>query len=355
MPLLHRPRPSSPSGAALHAQVRALPILLTTLALPGAGALYRFGSRPVASDTAVAGIPTTVVRPDGAPPWPTLVFVNGATPDGRSHPTVQRLGRALARAGVAVYIPDLDGVASGELSPTTLEQAVAVAETVAASPDTAAGRVGLAGVSIGATLALLAAADMRLRRCTSVVACVAPFGDLADVMRFATTHPGSPAYLRNGLARSLAAMLPATPETVDLQVKLRAIDPDSDRVALPKDAFLAAGRDAEKLYDLLANTDAARFDELHRALPVAVRRAVVSLSPVHVATRICAPVEIATAPRDPYFPLSQARALTAAAPHARLTVTSLLAHATPRLTPRYIAELRRLDAFFVRSLAAATA
>jgi hypothetical protein len=63
-----------------------------------------------------------------------------------------------------------------------------------------------------------------------------------------------------------------------------------------------------------------------------------------------APVEIVTAPRDRYFPVAESRALVAATPHARLTVTSLLAHATPRLHPRYLTELGRLDGFFVRAL-----
>ena len=66
-----------------------------------------------------------------------------------------------------------------------------------------------------------------------------------------------------------------------------------------------------------------------------------------------APVEIVTAPRDRYFPVAESRALVAASPRVRLTVTSLLAHATPRLDPRYLAELGRLNGFFVRSLHAA--
>ena len=44
--------------------------------------------------------------------------------------------------------------------------------------------------------------------------------------------------------------------------------------------------------------------------------------------------------------------LLASAAEVRLTVTSLLAHATPRLSVRYLAELRRLNGFFVRALAA---
>ena len=344
-----------PKGA-VRAQAQALPILLTTLSLPGAGVLARPGRRPTACDTAVAGISTTVIRPNGRPPpWPTLVFMNGATPDGRSHPTVQRLGAALARAGVAVFVPDLHGVTAGELSPRTLAEAVAVSEAAAASPEAARERVGLAGVSVGGTVALLAAADVRLRGRISMVACVAPFGDLAEVMRLATTDSAAPNYLRTGLARSLAAMLAVTPETEELYDQLRSIDPDSDKpVRFPERAFRAAGPDAAKLYDLLANTDPALFDERYGALPTAIHQAVASLSPIHTAHRIRAPVEIATAPRDAYFPLSQARALAAASPQVRLTVTSLLAHATPRLSTRYVAELRRLDAFFVRALAGVT-
>src|SRR5690348_18478697 len=106
-----------PSSSALRAQTHALTILGTTLSLPGTSALARIGKRPTFSETTLAGTSTTVVRPSSSPPWPTLVFMNGATPDGRRHPTVRRLGLALARAGVLVLIPDLPGVAGGELSP----------------------------------------------------------------------------------------------------------------------------------------------------------------------------------------------------------------------------------------------
>jgi pimeloyl-ACP methyl ester carboxylesterase len=353
------------SRSALRARAQALAILGATLSLPGASLLARIGRGPTRCDTFVAGISTTVVRPATSPPWPTLVFMNGATPNGRTHPTVQRLGIALARAGVGVFIPDLPGVAGGELSPQTLRCSVAIAEAAAGSADAVDGRVALAGVSIGATLALLAAADPRLQNRISVVACVAPFGDLAEVMRLATTGTywdgerfgdyAAPPYLRLGLARSLAAMLAVTPATSALGRELRALDPDSvEVVELPERAFREAGADAERLYDLLANSDPTRFDDLYEALPVHVRSAAVSLSPIHVARQLHAPVEIATAPQDRYFPIAEAQALAAASPHVRLTVTSLLAHATPRLSARYLAELRRLDSFFLRSFRAAT-
>ena len=354
-----------PSRRSIEAQWRALTVLGATLSLPGASALARIGKQPTPSDETVAGISTTVVRPATSPPWPVLVFMNGATPDGRRHPTVHRLGLALARAGVGVFIPDLPGVAGGELSPDTLAHSVAVAEAAATSPEAAAGRVAVAGVSIGGTLALLAAADTRLQQRISAVACVAPFGDLPQVMRVATTgtyrdghmlgRHAAPPYLRVGLARSLAAMLAATPATEALCRALRALDPDSSvPVELPEDAFRAAGTDAERLYDLLANTDPLRFDGLYERLPARVRQAADSLSPIHVAGRLNAPVEIATAPHDRYFPIAEAQALAAASPHVRITVTSLLAHATPRIDVRNAAELYRLYAFFTRAFRAAT-
>jgi len=354
-----------PSRSRLRARTQALSVLGTALSLPGASALARVGGQPTASETTVAGIATTVVSPPGAPPWPALVFMNGATPDGRRHPTVHRLSLALARAGVRVFIPDLVGVAGGELSPATLAQAVAVSHAASSSPKTADGRVALVGVSVGGTLALLTAADSQLQQRISVVACVAPFTDLAKVMRLATTgtygagaaaqHPAPPSYLRIGLARSLAATLAATDATAELCRELRALDYESNApVELPMDAFRRAGVEAARLYDLLANSDPHRFDSLYDALPAHVREAADSLSPIHAARRLLAPVEIATAPQDTYFPVAESQALAAAAPNVRVTVTSLLAHATPRFDVRNVAELHKLYAFFTRSFRAAT-
>jgi len=347
------------------AQARALAVLGATLSLPGTSTLSRLGRQPTVSETAIAGVPTTVVSPSGAPPFPALVFMNGATPDGRSHPTVHRLSLALARSGVRVFIPDLAGVAGGELSPATLAQAVAVSNAASRSSEAADGRVALVGVSVGGTLALLAAADSRLQRRISVVACVAPFGDLAKVMRLATTgtyrddgdvqRHAPPPYLRIGLARSLAAMLTTTDATAELCRELRSLDHESGAaVERSRHAFRQAGAEAEALHDLLVNEDPQRFDGLYAALPAHVRDAVVSLSPIHVARRLRAPVEIATAPADTYFPLAEAHALAAASPQVRVTVTPLLAHATPRADLRNVAELRRLYGFFTRAFRAAT-
>lgn len=338
-------------------------VLGATLDLPGASRLARRAHGPHLHDDLIGGVPVTIVRPHGPPPWPALVFLNGATPDGRAHPMVLRLSLALARTGHLVFIPDLPGIAGGELSPATLAAAVGFTREAAAGAEVADRRIALAGVSIGASLALLTAADSGVEEHVSVVVGVAPYTDLARVMLLATTgtYRGEggcfpyevPPYLVVGLARSLAAMLPPTDASAALCNELRVLDPDAaDGFEFRERGFREAGDEAMTLFRLLSNRDPARFDELYDALPDEIRSTVEALSPVTVASRLQAPVEIATAPRDRYFPVAESRALAAASPNVRLTVTSLLAHATPQLSPRYLAELGRLNGFFVRSLAA---
>jgi acetyl esterase/lipase len=353
-----RPSPSSLVGA----QARAVVVMGVTLGLPGSSRSRR--GRAHLTEESFAGSPATVIRPAGKPPWPALVFINGATPDGRAHPMVLRLGGALARTGCAVFIPDIPRIAGGELSPATVARSVDCVEAVADLPEVAEGRPALAGVSVGASLALLTAGAPRVARRLSSVACVAPYSDLAKVIQLATTgtyRDGArsvaypvPAYLRVGLARSLAAMLPETGVSQALCSELRALDPSSANGLVPRrHLFEAAGEEAVSLFDLLDNSDPSRFDELYAALPGYIRVAVEELSPLRRAPEFHAPVEIVSAPRDRYFPLAESRALVAASAQVRLTVTSLLAHATPRLDPRYLVELGRLNGFFVRALASA--
>jgi acetyl esterase/lipase len=354
---------SGKSWRLLRAQRQAADILAATLGLPGSAALTRHRRPPVIVDGRLGDLPATIIRPSGPPPWPAFVFANGATPDGRAHPVVRRLGVALGRSGYAVHIPDLPGVANGELTPATLAAAIACTSEVAEESRTRDGRVALVGVSIGATLALLVAADRRVATRISAVACIAPFSDLAKVMLLATTgmyrgsgglerYPVPPA-LAVGLARSVAEMLSGS-DAVTLGDELRALDADSSDPLSPlrSPSPEQLGPAATAVRRLLANRDPDRFDALYDELPAAIRETVESLSPVCSAARVLAPVEIATAPQDRYFPVAESLAL-AAIPQVRITVTSMLAHATPRLDSRSLTGLVRLDRFFVRSLIAA--
>ena len=305
------------------------------------------------------------VRPRTPPPWPAVMFVNGATPDGRAHSGVRRFAASLARAGYAVFIPELPGVAAGELSLLTLAASVECAARAAESAETRDGRIGLFGVSVGGTLALLTAATPDLAARISVVTCIAPFSDLEKVTMLATTgmypgpggpepYPVSPA-LTVGVARSLVAILDPTSDKSELGRALETLDPASPD---PLSRLRAApckslGPAAAATQALLLNRDPERFGDLFAALPEALRHTVTTLSPLRSAGRISAPIEIATAPQDKYFPLAESLALRNEVAGARITVTSALAHATPRLTLGSVRDLTQLQGFIARTLGAA--
>lgn len=349
--------------SAVASQARAIVVLGTVIEAPVLSWAIEWLSRePDVTETIVAGAPATLVRPEGSGPWPAVVFVNGATRRGRRHPDVEQLARGLGRAGYLTLVPDLPGLRTGEISVQTVARTLAVARATAARTDAEGGRVALFGVSVGATLALLAAEDPSLSRRVSVVAGIAPYTDIAEVIRLATTgfhRRGvrlfgyeTEAFVSLVTARSLAAALPPGRDRRRLLRRLRAVDDEA-----PAPLRVLRGRwtrdlggSARAVVRLLRNRDPRRFDGLYARLPPAFRARMRRLSPIVAAGRLRARVEIASAPHDKYFPLAESRALSRRAPDVRITVTSTLEHAIPEPSPGALADLVRFDAFILRAL-----
>lgn len=303
-------------------------------------------AEPSVVETVVAGQPATVARPPGGGnSSPAIVFVNGVTARGRHHPDVQRLARSLARAGYRAFVPDLPGLRNGVLSPRTVAATVAVARAAGQS-------VALFGVSAGASLALLAAEDPALEGRLTVVAGIAPYTDLREVVRLATTgfyeergrlvRYDADAFVGLAVGRSLAASLPAPRLVAELRRRHEGDPRPLDDLPGPP-----------ALVRLLENRDPRRFDRLWAVLPLRVRLTVTRLSPLAGARRLGPPVLLASAPHDKYFPPAEARALARVAPHVDVVVTTTLSHAIPRLSLRDLRGLARFDAFVVRVLKAA--
>jgi dienelactone hydrolase len=348
------------------AQVRVVVVLSTAESTPVLSwVVGLLTKKPHVEETVIAEAPTTLVRPGGSGPWRALVFVNGATARGRHHPDVQRLARGLGRAGYLVFVPDLPGLREGEITDRTVAAAIAVAVSAAARRDVRGGRVGFFGVSVGTTVALLAAEDPQLGDRVSVVAGLAPYTDLANVIRLATTatYPANghviayrtPPFLTLVVARSVVAGLPEKRDRQLLAARLAGADEHTDDPLAPlrtleTQLLSPAGRAVVRL---LLNSDPKGFEQLYAALPASMREGVRRLSPLAAAERLRAPIEIATAPRDKYFPVAESEALAQRAPHTRVTVTSTLAHAIPKLAFDDLADVLRFDAFAVRVLHAA--
>ena len=349
----------------IDAQARTVGVLALTGKVPVlAWTTRELTDTPHVQDGLVAGVPTTVYRPGGGRRWPALVFLNGVTARGRRHPDVERLAGALARVGFLVLVPYPPGLAEGEITERTLAATIAVVRAAADRADAAGGRVGLLGVSVGSSLGLLAAEEPSLADRVTLVAGIAPYSDLRNVARLATTGDtledgrlvpyAAKSFLPLVVARSLVAALPPSGDRDRLLAELRRLHEGSpDPLALFRRLRPAqVSPSARALVELLANRDPAHFDALYDALSPELRASIAHLSPLAGADRLRAPVEVASAPHDKYFPLAETQALARAAGHARvrLTVTATLHHAIPSLSLSDVADLFRFDGWAVRSL-----
>ena len=336
-------------GLWSRAQLKAIAVLAIAERTPVIAALVRtVTDQPRSVETIVAGQPTSIFRPgSGHEPWPAIVFVNGATRAGRFHSKVRRLAQGLARAGFLVAVPDLPGLRLGQITPATTHALVRVALAVAGR-----GRVSFYGVSVGATLALLATESPALAGRVRAVGGEAPWADLEKVVRLATTgyYGGMryhiDPYLRLAIARSLTAGLPSGRDRTRLLALLDAEPDDDPRPLLP----LRRVSRPHTLVALLRNRDSCRFAVLYSRLPRRVRVGVSALSPLRRVTRIAVPVELASAPHDKYFPPEESRSLALRSPHVRVTITSTLAHAVPRPSLHDVGGLLAFDEFVVRFL-----
>lgn len=319
---------------------------------------------PRIEESAVGDVPATIFVPGRrSGPWPVTVVIPGVTRLGRRHPAFVALGRGLAGAGHLAVVAEPDGLALGQLTPATVQQARASVSAVMARPDAGAG-VTLLGVSGGATVALLLAADPELAASISAVGSLAPCCDIGTALRVVTTGayrdrdtfvPFSSGHLfKLVVARSVVSWLPHGRDKSALQAHLLSLDeygpdPLAGLREWPRRKLGAAARSA---VELLSNEEPDRFDELFAALPDELRMPIAEMSPLVAADRIVGPVELVVAREDKYIPLADATSFANACPRARLTVIESLAHAVPRLSPREARDLARLNGVLVRLLAA---
>src|SRR5919202_6791573 len=343
------------------AQGRAVVVVSSVLETPIlTPAVEAATEEPLVEDTVFAGRPALVAKPEGEGPWPALLFVNGVVREGRNYPPVQNLARGLARAGYLVVVPDLPGLTTDEITGETVSSTVEVAQAVADHPNALDGRVGLIGVSTGATLALLTAERAEVSERVSVVAGIAPYTDIRTVLNIATTGHywdgeeyvpyKADSFLSYVVARSMLAALPSGEERDALRAELEETDRlDPDPLAgLRTRPTGDLSPEARSVIELLANEDPERFDELYEALPSEIRERMERLSPLAGDERITAPVELASGSRDKYFPISESFAIGSIAADYRVTVTDAIDHS--ELSFSDIPAFARFDGFVVRSL-----
>lgn len=163
-----------------------------------------------------------------------ILLVLGVNNVGRNHPVVARVAEGLARTGVAVLVPDSRTLLEGRLEVGEIDGVVRAFEALAARPEVDPERVGIAGFSVGGSLALLAARDPRIASRVRWVNAFGAFADAATYLASVSAH----AYRDAGGASVAWTPSPLARE-IYLQFMLDQVDAVADRTAL-SDAFGAA-------------------------------------------------------------------------------------------------------------------
>ncbi len=116
-------------------------------------------------------------------PVGAVIFVSGINSQGRNHPALERIARAISRTGAAVYVPELRGFFDVRVDGSEVGRIVAAFEDLARRPEVDPDRIGIMGVSVGGSLSLMAAADPAI---ADRLAWVGSFGAYADATEITT-------------------------------------------------------------------------------------------------------------------------------------------------------------------------
>ena len=176
--VLFRPLPTALHTAAFAAQVLPVPVKFQSWLTPEPEHMVVSFPR-VDGD---AGTGDVYVIPDGKPRAGLLIFL-GANAAGAADPEVINLGQALARAGFAVmyyWSPTMGEraqVDAGEIG-----NVVAAVEYLRRQEYVDPERVGLAGFSVGASFALVAAANPAIADGIAFVNAFGGYYDAADLL-----------------------------------------------------------------------------------------------------------------------------------------------------------------------------
>jgi acetyl esterase/lipase len=257
-----------------------------------------------------------------------IIFVMGAPPLEPDDSRLVRLADSVARAGFAMIVPfspDLDREFIAREEPDAYVAAFQyLREQSFVDPD----RIGFIGVSVGGSLALIAAADPSISADVDFLVAFGAYYDALDTLAAVTT--GSIYYgdqrepwdarrhTEDVMAEQLIDRLPDSGDR-DL---LWTVFVDRENVSTSELATLTpTGRDA---YEFLSNRDPARVPELIERLPAAFLSDMRALSPSLRIDGLQAEVFILHDRSDRFIPYVESRRLRdRLAGYAKLHYTEL--------------------------------
>ena len=131
-------------------------------------------------DTALGTGVADIYRPGGDGEHGAVVFFQGVVPGGRYDPRIVALGKGLARSGMVVMIPWSETQETHRIVVDDVDVLVRAFQHLRSLDFVDPERVGMGGICVGASLAMVAAQDERIRGDVSFVNSFAGYYDAED-------------------------------------------------------------------------------------------------------------------------------------------------------------------------------
>jgi dienelactone hydrolase len=144
---------------------------------------------------------------------PAVVLALGVHPQPLDSPEIIQIASTISRLGVVVGVPDSSALRNLEVTPAEPGHLADAVLAISERPEVDGSRVGLAGFSAGASMALIAAADPRIADHLSFVSSFGGYADanrlLVDVATNTTITDGvtTPWQADPGIRADIASML----------------------------------------------------------------------------------------------------------------------------------------------------
>jgi dienelactone hydrolase len=246
---------------------------------------------------------------------PALIVSLGVEAAPPDNPAVVRFLRGLARAGIVAVLVQSPALDAGSLPSDAPDVLVAAFRAIAAQPFTDSSRIGLLGLSVGGSLALIAAADPRIRDQARLVEAFGAYDRLASLMRAAITRsikidgrtqPWQPDAITTNVVRMNLIDLLAEPSDRAL------LDPAfASATTTPTQAPAGLSPEGLQVFRLLTATNPAQFDALYASIPAPVQAELDALSPENYLGQVRAPVYLMVDDGDPIIPYVESRQIQA--------------------------------------------
>lgn len=251
---------------------------------------------------------------------PAVLLALGVHPQPIDHPDIASFATAIARAGVVVGVSDSTALRNLRVTPAEPGHLVDAFLALASRPEVDSQRVGLAGFSAGASIALIAAADPRIVGSVRYVSSFGGYADAEELLVDVATRSSEmggrvvgwrpDAGIRRDILELALVALASEFERTTLRELLAPVVAADRPPSGPDPAALGTlDDDARATYLLFTARDRSAAEAATALLSEEMRQHLAGISPVTTAHAIRAPVFLLHGAPDTAIPVAHAAML----------------------------------------------